>query len=373
MPVFCCSIYLASCTTTEISKPIVHILETSEEKAIRAVMDQLNEYEVQVHFTQIKRTNGAVTFRDYTFQENDSVYFYPASTVKFPIALLALEKLSGHQKLNLNTRFYVEGDTLETTFADEVIKVFAVSDNAASNRLFEFLGQDAINEGLKSRGVGPVRIAHRLSTDDADNITTKPLIIYLNDSTISTLNPTINAPLVPLTLTGIEKGEAFVNDDHLVKEPFNFSFKNFYPLRTQQEVLKRVIFPMAFKRQEQFQLGANERDLLLKALSSPPRTWGYNAQEYYDSYAKFFMFGDTRSPIPDEVKIFNKVGYAYGTLTDCAYVRDLSNNVEFLLTATILVNNNRVYNDDQYEYDSIGIPFLAALGRELYEFELKRK
>ena len=37
----------------------------------------------------------------------------------------------------------------------------------------------------------------------------------------------------------------------------------------------------------------------------------------------------------------------------------------FILSATIKVNNNRIYNDDKYEYDDIGFPFLAELGREI--------
>ena len=73
------------------------------------------------------------------------------------------------------------------------------------------------------------------------------------------------------------------------------------------------------------------------------------------------------------MKIYNKVGYAYGTLTDCAYIHDIKNNIEFMVTATILVNHDGIFNDNVYEYDQIGIPFLAQLGRELYEQELNRK
>jgi hypothetical protein len=46
--------------------------------------------------------------------------------------------------------------------------------------------------------------------------------------------------------------------------------------------------------------------------------------------------------------------------------------VHFLLSATILVNENGIYNDDVYEYEATGLPFLAELGRALYQFELKR-
>jgi hypothetical protein len=44
-----------------------------------------------------------------------------------------------------------------------------------------------------------------------------------------------------------------------------------------------------------------------------------------------------------------------------------------MVTATILVNSDGVFNDDAYEYDQVGIPFLAQLGRELYQYELQRK
>ena len=363
---------LCSCSREKVENPIVHVLNTSQEKAIRSVMEQLNTYEVQIHFTQIERINGSIKFSDHTFQEVDSNYFYPASTVKFPVAVLALEKLSTSENIDLNTRFYVEGDTVETTFADEIVKVFAVSDNDANNRLFEFLGQDWINRGLRTKGIGPVRIAHRLSTDDADDVTTKPLILYLNDSTTTAFEGSINSPHKLLSINGITKGTGYIMEDSLIQEPFDFSFKNYYPIHSQQEVLKRVIFPANYKKSDQFVLGDKERGLLLKSMSLPPRAWGYNPDEYYDSYGKFFIYGDSKSPIPDHISIFNKVGYAYGTLTDCAYVIDNKNDIEFLLTATILVNRNGIFNDDTYEFDEIGIPFLAALGRELYQFEKER-
>ena len=88
---------------------------------------------------------------------------------------------------------------------------------------------------------------------------------------------------------------------------------------------------------------------------------------------KFFLFGDDESPYPEHIEIYNKVGYAYGTLTDCAYIHDVDNDIEFMLTATLLVNKNGIFNDNDYEYEDIGIPFLAALGKALYEIELNRK
>ena len=50
---------------------------------------------VQIIYTQIDRgNNGNPKFTDHYFNINDSSYFYPASTVKLPIAILALQKLN---------------------------------------------------------------------------------------------------------------------------------------------------------------------------------------------------------------------------------------------------------------------------------------
>ncbi|NER09127.1 Beta-lactamase enzyme family protein [Muriicola jejuensis] len=364
---------LLGCSGDQPPKDPLDQVLSSEDPRIRKVMENPEPYEVQIRYTQIDRKGDSLVFRDFDYQVDKEEYFYPASTVKFPIAVLAMEKVNRSSNLDLNTRFYVEGDTLETTFGKEIIKIFAVSDNAANNRLLEFLGQDAINEAFRKKNIGPARISHRLSVPDADEVTTKPLVVYLNDSTTTVLPRTFNTPPKPLELKGVTKGKGFYEEDTLMEMPFDFSLKNYYPIDTQHEVLKRVIFPEAYPQVEQFHLSRSQRTFLLDAMKILPRQAGYDPVEYYDSYGKFFLFGDTQKPMPEHIKIYNKVGYAYGTLTDCAYVRDEQNGVEFLITATILVNEDQIFNDNEYEYDETGIPFLAALGEGLYQIELNRK
>lgn len=356
----------------ETRNPLQTVL-ASQNPNIKRVIDSVHKHAVQIRFTQIARSDGQISFKDYDFQVDANRYFYPASTVKFPIALLALAKLNDSEHLNRNTRFYVEGDTLETTFAREIEKIFAVSDNQSYNRLFEFLGQDYINRELKTIGIGPVRISHRLSTPNSEEITTKPLIVYQNDSTSAIIANSINTSAQPLEMSDTQKGLGYIEEDSLMDGPFDFRLKNYYPLATQHRFLKTVMFPEKYQLNEKLKLTKEQLGFVYKAMSTLPKNTGYDASTYYDGYCKFFMFGDTRDTIPDHIKIYNKVGDAYGTLTDCAYIQDTKNNVEFLLTATILVNKNGIFNDNTYEYDKIGFPFLAALGRELYEYELNRK
>ncbi len=360
-----------SCQEKEVSKTPLQDALTSQNHNIKRVMDNLEAHEVQIIFSQINRKDDGIVFTDHEFQLDESDYFYPASTVKFPTAVLALEELNKVDSLTMDTRFYVEGDSVETTFRKAISEIFAVSDNQANNRLVEFLGQDAINARLKSKGIENFRLAHRLGYHTED-MATKPLIVYLNDSTTSTYATTINTFPEPLLLDGIKKGIGFYSDGELIDEPFDFALKNYYPISSQHEVLKRIIFPENYKKGEQFNLSGDQSAHLLKSMHTVPKEVGYDPNEYYDGYCKFFMFGDTREDIPENIKIYNKVGFAYGTLTDCAYIVDTKNNVEFMLTATILVNKDGVFNDDNYEYDDVGIPFLAELGRLLYAHELKR-
>lgn len=364
-------LFLGCAVEKNLQDPLGTVL-SSDQPNIKRVIDSVELFDVQIQYTQIDRRNDSVILTDYHFQSDDSNYFYPASTVKFPIAVLALEKLNRIDTLSRENIFYLEGDSLENSFAQDISKIFAVSDNHANNRLLEFLGQDAINDGLGEKGIKPVRISHRLGYH-TDDVTTKPLVIYLNDSTTTVTQPIINREPRPLELIKIKKGRGYYANDSLMLEPFDFSLKNYYPVSAQHAVLKRVIFPELFQEKERFKLAPSQREFLLNAMHTLPRKLGYDTEEYYDGYCKFFMYGDTREPIPDTIKIYNKVGFAYGTLTDCAYITDSANDIEFLLTATILVNNDQIFNDDNYEYDEIGIPFLAELGRQLYAHELNRK
>ncbi|MDP1843839.1 MAG: hypothetical protein Q8K64_10495, partial [Sediminibacterium sp.] len=97
----------------------------------------------------------------------------------------------------------------------------------------------------------------------------------------------------------------------------------------------------------------------------------YNDSLFYDSYVKFF-FLDSTHQMPKHIRVFNKVGWAYGFLTDVSYVIDVKNNIEYMLSATIYVNSDEVLNDSKYDYDEIGQPFMKQLGESIYKYEKKR-
>ena len=76
--------------------------------------------------------------------------------------------------------------------------------------------------------------------------------------------------------------------------------------------------------------------------------------------------------MPAGVRVFNKVGWANGFLIDASYVADFTHHVEYMLSAVVYVNKDGILNDNKYEYDEVGWPFMYQLGQTIYQYELKR-
>ena len=347
---------------------------SSQHPAITKVMNERpREFELQIIFTEIdSTTNGSLYFNDYSYALNADQYFYPASTVKLPTAILALEYLQSFSEIDVNATYTIDRDSLVHSINDDIRQIFAVSDNEAYNRLYEFMGRDYINLKLKEKGIIPAQISHRLSTPNSTENKHLPLQFVSEGDTISTGGSLSTMPSAQ-TIAGVQKGIGYMKNDSLVSQPMDFSMKNYVPLETQHGIMKRLFFESEYSEDKQFHLSEEHKKLLLHHMHALPRNNGYDETTYYDGYGKFFMYGDTKDRIPDHLKIYNKVGYAYGTLTETAYIEDSLHNIQFLLSATILVNKNGIFNDDTYEFNSTGIPFLAQLGRELYQLKLNER
>ncbi len=349
------------------------------------------KYEVQILYTQINRDSANnPQFKSFSYQLNSEQYFYPASTVKMPIAFLALEKLNGLgiESLNRNTVMLTDSAysgqspvSTDSTSANGlpsiehyIKKIFVVSDNDAYNRLYEFLGPEYINQKLTEKGFDNTVIQHRLSIalSRDENMHTNPVRFMENDSVIYA-QPLVNSNWTYNPEKEIFKGVGYTNGaDSLVNEPFNFTYKNWIPLTDLQGMIKEVMFPST---DNEFNLKEDDYKFLYQYMSQLPSETpypNYKADSLPDGYCKFLMYG-TEDKMPKNIRIFNKIGQAYGYLIDNALIVDFENKIEFLLSAVISVNENQIYNDGVYEYDEVGIPFMQNLGRLIYDYEIKRK
>ena len=384
------------CLVTSCARPLDIILKDAG-PIVERVLASPEEYEIQIVYVQVHRDkSNQPHFKEYRLREDPEQYFYPASTVKLPVAVLALEKLHEFNiaGLDRNTRMRIDSvrapqtallidSTSESGFPSIghlIHQIFLVSDNNAHNRLYEFMGQDELHAQLREHGLRKTRILHRLSAPQfspQDNRYTNPFSFYQADTLIFQQPERVATEYNDdVSITNQQKGIGYLDgNENLIKQPFDFSKRNFYPLNEQIQVLKAIMFPQSLPEEAQFCLRPEDYSFLQKEMSLLPRESRYPVYDtavYYDSYGKFFLFGDSKEVIPSHIRIFNKVGWAYGYMTDCAYIVDFENGVEFILAATILVNEDQIFNDEHYEFETVGLPFLAELGRAVYHYELQR-
>jgi hypothetical protein len=353
------------------------------------------QYRIQILYTQINRDKKNIPhFKEYSYRLNANEYFYPASTVKFPLSVLALEKLNNlkvqgltkastaiydsvtaRQETIYNNPYAIDG---RQTIEQAIKEVLVVSDNNAANRLYEFLGQEYIHSQLANRGFPEVYIRNRLELGRTplENRQTQAVHFYDENNKLIYTQPAQNNT-GKLPYYNVLIGNGYLNNnDSLINAPLNFSEKNRISLSDLHHIMQSVIFPNQMPKKQRFNLSSNDRKFLLQWMHTTPNESNYptyDSSAYYPAYAKFIMLGSEKSPIPSNIKIFSKAGDAYGFLLDNTYIIDTEAKVEFMLSAVIYVNADGILNDNTYDYRTIGLPFMKNLGNTIYKYELSRK
>jgi hypothetical protein len=361
---------------------------------LQMVIKDPMKYRCQIIYTEINRDKkNKPAFKNYYFNYDPELYFNPASIVKLPLAFLSLEKLNRLSIKNVDKHSIIQFDSSYErqrplykdstsidgfpTIAHFIKRAFLISENDPYNRMYQFVGQQEINRNLLKKGYPETRITRQFMgfTTEQNRHTNAVRFINKKGKLLYSQPPAYNTDSFDFSRK-ILLGKAHINrNDSLVPEPFDFTIHNNMPLEDVQQLLQSVLFPKSVPAHQRFDLTKDDYAFLYRYLSQYPSETSYpkyDATEFYDSYVKFF-FRDSTHKMPEHVRVFNKVGWSYGFLTDVSYVVDFKNKVEFILSATLYVNNDDILNDGKYEYNSIGYPFLNQLGQTIYNFELQRK
>ncbi|GAA4508264.1 hypothetical protein GCM10023172_40070 [Hymenobacter ginsengisoli] len=361
-------------------------------------------YHLQISLVRIRRDAQGLAHlaRPVRYRVRPREYFYPASTVKLAAATLALEKLerlqattsglSADSPMRTDSAFIGQTCAVRDPSAANgrpslghyLRKMLLVSDNDAFNRLYEFVGPQELNGGLHRLGLRRARLVHRLSVGDGEPgwRHTNPVRFFADTAETQLLLAQPAAYwAAPMPPARVQPGSMFVGNAHLdgagqlLAQPLDLSQKNVFSLPDLQRLLQAVVLPETVPSGQRPRLTPASYARLCEALSQlPPQSLSphYDSLAYPSTYAKFLLGGGGEVRLPPGVRIYNKIGQAYGFLVDNAYVVDAAHGVEFLLAAVLYVNADGVLNDDQYDYESIGLPFLRELGRRVYEAELRR-
>jgi hypothetical protein len=358
-----------------------------------SVLDAQGKSGIQIIYTRIEQEKkDKVKLTDHTFNLKGEEYFYPASTVKLPVAILTLQRLNELKIEGLDMystmitgengyrQTAVNNDPTATdgrpTIAHYIKKLLLVSDNDAFNRLYEFLGQEYINNSLHKMGFKDVQIIHRLdiSRTEEENRQTNPVNFYDKNGKLLYAKKAENSKLV-YSERDTKMGNGYLKDGNLVNESFDFSKKNKLPLADLHMIIRSIIYPESVDDDKQFELKKEDYDFLRQYMSMLPGESTapvYPEPGYWNNYVKFLFYGAEKGTVKPGLRIFNKIGDAYGFLIDGAFFADYENNVAFFLSAVIYCNSDGIFNDDKYDYEKTGFPFLKNLGNVIYELELKR-
>ena len=348
---------------------------------LKEIIKEKEDYEIQILLTKIDQYNSKVDFQEYKYQLDDNKYFYPASTIKLPIVVLTLKKINElrskgseitlKSKITLNYKDdyseLVIRDSI-TSFQNLIADVFLVSDNSASNILIDFIGYNYFNHEMENAGFDKTYLNHKFNPDPYVNSTWQ--ISDLDNNIISSINDNQKIIKADEKTNGLEKGERRYFKGEILDESLNFSEKNRSSITDMHNLIKYIFYPEIFDSTNTFNLNVEDYDFLRYWMSR----FTYEDigekfigdENFFETYNKFFIHGDEQSVSNEQIRVYNKIGQAYGTSIDNGLIKNYQDNVEFILTATIYTNKNKVINDNLYEYDDLAVPFLAKLSRAIY-------
>ena len=370
------------------------ILGAGTHPILQQVTSDPLKYRLQIIYTEINRDRqNKPSLTNYYFNYDPKLYFNPASMVKLPLAFLSLEKLNqlNRKGLTRNTTMVFDSSQpphrplyRDTTAASGkpslghfIKRAFLISENDPYNRMYQWVGQQDINRWLHKKGYPDARITRQFLGLSTEGNRSTPAVRFLDEggATIYQQPAAVNRDSFDFSQV-IKLGKAHLDRrDQLIAKPFDFTEHNNLSLGSLQGMLQSVLFPLSVPARQRFRLTEDDYRFLYRYLSQYPSETPdpkYDTSLFYDSYVKFF-FRDSTKKMPDGVRVFNKVGWSYGFLTDVSYVADFGNGVEYMLSATLYVNSDEVLNDGKYDYDAIGYPFLYELGQTIYRHELQRK
>tara|TARA_B100000886_G_scaffold339060_1_gene303423 strand:+ start:612 stop:1742 length:1131 start_codon:yes stop_codon:yes gene_type:complete len=351
-----------------------------EDKFLRKIIKDKDNYEIQILYTEVSKNKlGQTEFSNFQFQLNDEKYFYPASTIKLPIAVMSLSKINElrAEGLNISIKSKIQLTLINnkkeiiikdsiTSFQNLIADVFLISDNSASNVLIDFIGYNYFNSSMNDSGFKNTYLNHKFNPDPFVDST---WIINTLDNEIISSNKNQTTVTASSNISNLKKGKKRFLDGEIENKSLDFSLKNRSSLTDMHNIMKNLIYPDISS--STFNLNVEDYDFLRYWMSrftyEDLGAKYIGDPKFFNSFNKFFIYGNDTILSNTDVRVYNKIGQAYGTSTDSAYIKNYKEDIEFFLTATIYTNKNEIINDDIYEYGDTAIPFLSRLSKALYK------
>jgi len=311
-------------------------------------------------------------------------YYYPASLVKIPAALVALEELNRLQ-VSLDAFIRFNTDTVEvcgsTRFVDLTAKnnisfrqmlreLIVVSDNHFYNAFYHFITPGSLRSRFLQMGFDDVYVYKAFTGCDASQqLTTYPSIVceILPKSTKiielrgRTMNPYSFFKAYEET-DDRKFGSKHENEDgEIVDGPYDLNYNIEIPLNQLHEMMLRFMYPEMYPEEKRWKIREEDRIYLMELMGMYPSEIHsvYRSLKHLDDLEYKYVPGTESSA----GRTYGKLGLSYGFASETVFVPTAGKGTGVLLSYSVYVNSNDIVNDGEYDYETVARPF----ARELFE------
>lgn len=352
------------------------------DKRFAELLAAAEAHRLQIVVTEVSRVDKAVTLTTHGYRAGVE-YYYPASAIKTFASVAALRELASLKIADRETPVAIcKGSAKKCkttrdkgnlrggviTIGQEIRKMQVVSDNGAFNRLYDFVGHEAMNTSLVPLGFASLRIGHRLSTrETAEQHRHTPAMELRPKGGEIVEIAARTSDYVPAShgVPGTLVGEAVKIDGVVVPGPKEFEGRNGVLLCDMQRLTIGLVMP---ERGPDLGLSASDREFLVATMTLDPKASKnpvFTSPAETEDRFKPMLPGLLRVVPRSRVRYVNKAGKAFGFHVENAYVEDLTSGRAFFVAATVYANRDGVLDDDRYDYADVTEPFYAHLGELL--------
>lgn len=361
---------------SQLTDSIESIIKRDTSLVLREVFSHPEDYKLKIVLTQITADKkGQKHQTTWGFRDTVKEYIYPASICKIPLVLSTIQFINEHKGFSTDLSDILvdsSSNIKQRAISDDIMLMLSSSDNAAFNRLYNLVGPKYLNVSLLKKAYLRTYLIHRFERGDANyNQTALPVTVVSKDSKTTFAHPKDQMYcLIKHAMSDSLVGTGYYQGDSLIQQPKSFRFHNFVDIKDVHDMMISIRYPNLCK-QKPFNISEKQREKLIQDLSMGPLH--PNTKEYSDTAAfhpnalRFILYGADKKVTYPDILYFNKSAMAYGTLGDCAYLYDKEHGVEFLLSIFMYVNKDGILNDDKYDYDTIGLPFMKRFGEIVYQ------
>ncbi len=362
-------------------------LLSDKDRKLDQILNDPSRYQFQLIYVRVKENKqGRVELEKHSLFE-DKYYFNPASLIKLPLAVVALEKLSNLKKsgIDLNTPMSINTCSCDFDTDDYVKKsknpslgqflreMMIMSDNDAYNLYYDFTGKDYFNTRMQELGYKNIIMRKHFTsrcTDEENNITGGIDFMHEGESFFHLPCDTSHQIFTTDSSLPVKAGTSFLENGWVITGAKDFSNGNYVRLSEVTDLMIRLFFPDD-NSNPKLQMDEQNRKFLLDAMDDYPRdlkNYAISTEKKPDNLYRYFM---DEEKLSEDMHVYNKVGQSGGFISDVSYIEDKKNHIRFFLSASMLAKKSNVINDGNNNYKDFGFPVFSEIFQQIYKFELE--